>query len=406
MKIYLVGGAVRDKLLNYTVHERDWVVVGATPKEMLNQGYQQVGKDFPVFIHPETSEEYALARTERKTNPGYTGFSCYSETDVTLEQDLLRRDFTINAIAEDSNGNLIDPYGGQRDIEKKILRHVSDNFVEDPLRVLRGARFAARYHHLGFSIAPQTINIMKTIVTSGELAHLASERLWTEMERSLGERSPEVFIDVLHKCGALKELFPEIERLFEGIPGERFRSKINIKENVLTRLIEVAKLSKNTCVRFAVLLTDHDKGTIPAHEGPKDTSDQNQSLEIIRSFCQRIKVSNQHRDLALIVSKYRNSCHHALELMPKTILRTLESLDAFRRPERFEQFLLCCEADSRDYQELSNKGYPQAEKLRQALRAALAVNSSELSKKGHRGKDLGKAIRKSRIDAIAMETQP
>jgi tRNA nucleotidyltransferase (CCA-adding enzyme) len=406
MEIYLVGGAVRDKLLNYPVHERDWVVVGATPQDLLNQGYRQVGKDFPVFLHPESAEEYALARTERKTGPGYTGFSCYSAPDVTLEQDLLRRDFTINAIAEDSNGNLIDPYGGQQDIKKKRLRHVSANFVEDPLRVLRAARFAARYHHLGFSIAPETMDIMATIVTSNELSHLAAERVWTEMEKSLAERSPEVFIEVLRNCGALKALFPEIDCLF-GVPQtEKHHPEIDTGKHILLCLIEAAKISPETCVRFAVLLHDLDKGTTPEQEWPRHIAHEHRGLDIIKSLCQRIKASNEHRDLALLVCQYHSHCHRASELTPKTILKTLEGLDAFRRSERFEQFLLCCEADSRGRQGLQDRDYPQTDMFRRAFQAALSVDNQQLLNQGHQGKALGEAIRQARIEAISKEVRP
>ena len=402
MKTYLVGGAVRDKLLNYPVYELDWVVVGATPQEMLDQGYRQVGKDFPVFLHPETNDEYALARTERKTGPGYTGFDCYSAPDVTLEEDLLRRDLTINAIAEDDQGNMVDPYNGQRDLEAKVLRHVSDNFVEDPLRILRVARFAARYAHLGFTIADETTALMAEIVKAGELEHLTPERVWVELNKALGEQSPQVFIEVLRSCGALKVILPEVDMLF-GVPQtEEHHPEIDTGKHILLCLIEAAKLSDSTAVRFAVLMHDLGKGTTPEQEWPRHIAHEKRGIKLVKAACARIKAPKEHTELALLACQYHTHGHRALELKPKTALKTLEALDAFRRPERFELFLLACEADARGRTGFQERDYPQANYFRQAFEVADKVDSRELLEQGFKGKALGEEIRKQRIISISQ----
>ena len=364
MKAYLVGGAVRDALLGYPSSENDWVVVGATPADLLAQGFQQVGKDFPVFLHPDTRDEYALARTERKRGHGYTGFAVHCDPAVTLEQDLLRRDLTINAMARSPEGDIIDPYGGQRDLAARVLRHVSDAFVEDPLRVLRTARFAARYAHLGFGVAPETLALMAEIVDQDELAHLPAERIWLEMERALGERDPQVFVQVLRDCGALARLLPELEALF-GVPQtETYHPEIDTGVHTLMALQQAALLTPATDVRFALLLHDLGKGTTPRAEWPRHIAHEHRGLKLVERVCQRLKAPGQHRELALKVCEYHTLCHRALALRGKTLLKLLNATDALRRPERFEAFLLACEADARGRKGLEQRDYPQADFLR------------------------------------------
>ena len=397
MKVYLVGGAVRDALLGYPSSENDWVVVGATPADLLEQGFQQVGKDFPVFLHPDTKDEYALARTERKRGHGYTGFAVHCDPAVTLEQDLLRRDLTINAMARSPDGDIIDPYGGQRDLAAKVLRHVSDAFVEDPLRVLRTARFAARYAHLGFSVAPETLALMAEIVDQDELAHLPAERIWVEMERALGERDPQVFVQVLRDCGALARLLPELEALF-GVPQtEKYHPEIDTGVHTLMALQQAALLTPATDVRFALLLHDLGKGTTPRDEWPRHIAHEQRGLQLVERVCQRLKAPGQYRELALKVCQYHTHCHRALELRGKTLLRLLQATDALRRPERFEAFLLACEADARGRRGLEQCDYPQADYLRRALAAAREVSAADFSAQGLQGKALGDAIASERV---------
>jgi tRNA nucleotidyltransferase (CCA-adding enzyme) len=397
MEVYLVGGAVRDELLGYPVVERDWVVVGASPKEMLDQGYQQVGKDFPVFLHPKTKDEYALARTERKAGHGYTGFAVDCDSGVTLEEDLLRRDLTVNAIARSENGELVDPYGGQRDLQAKVLRHVSAAFTEDPLRVLRTARFAARYAHLDFTIAPETLSLMAEIVKADELQHLPTERVWVEMERALGETDPDVFIGALRECGALAALLPEIEALF-GVPqNAEHHPEVDTGVHILMVLQQAAALSSSTVVRFAALLHDLGKGTTPREEWPRHIAHETRGLALVRDVCKRLAVPNQHRDLALLVCEYHTHCHRAMELRGKTIMKLLTATDALRRPERFDEFLLACEADARGRLGLENRDYPQAEYLRRALKIAQQISARQFADRGITGKDLGAAILTERI---------
>lgn len=400
MDIYLVGGAVRDQLLDYPVREHDWVVVGARPEDLLDQGYRQVGKDFPVFIHPDSGDEYALARTERKTGPGYTGFSCHSDPSVTLEEDLLRRDLTINAIAQDSEGELVDPYGGQADLKARLLRHVSDAFIEDPLRVLRTARFAARYAHLEFSVADETMALMIDIVASGELQFLPPERIWTEMHKALGEQSPVVFFKVLQQCGALQALLPEVERLF-GVPQTAVHHpEIDTGVHVMMALEQAALLTDRTDVRFAVLLHDLGKGITPTKEWPRHIAHEHRGLKLVKEVCKRLRPPNDFRDLALHVCQYHTHSHRAAELKPATILKTLEALDAFRRPERFAGFLLACEADARGRKGFEDREYAQATLLGRALLAA-TIDTRELQKQGLKGAAFGEALRKERLQRIA-----
>ncbi|MEP5568760.1 MAG: multifunctional CCA addition/repair protein [Halioglobus sp.] len=392
---YLVGGAVRDALLNYPVHELDWVVVGATPDEMLELGYQQVGKDFPVFLHPDTKDEYALARTERKSGHGYTGFSVHCDPSVTLEEDLLRRDLTINAIAQDSQGNITDPYNGQKDLADKVLRHVSNAFVEDPLRVLRTARFAARYAHLGFSVAPETMELMAEIVNQDELAHLPSERIWVELDRALGERNPEVFIEVLKDCGALAKLIPELDALF-GVPQpEAHHPEIDSGIHTLMALKQSVNLGGGQDVRFAVLLHDLGKGITPKEDLPRHIAHEFRGIKLVKAACKRLKAPNQHRDLALKACEYHLHSHRAMELRGKTLLKLLNATDALRRPDRFEAFLLACEADARGRLGLEDKPYPQANYLREAREIALGVTAGLFP--GVEGKALGEAISGERV---------
>ncbi len=405
METYLVGGAVRDQLLGYPVHERDWVVVGATPDDMLARGFQQVGKDFPVYLHPVTREEHALARTERKQGHGYTGFAVHCAKEVTLEEDLQRRDLTINAMALDKDQRLIDPYGGERDLQQRLLRHVSDAFVEDPLRVLRTARFAARYAHLGFSVAAETLDLMTAIVDQGELAHLPAERIWTEMDRALGERNPEVFIDVLRQCGGLKKLIPELDALF-GVPQpETHHPEIDSGIHTLMTLQQAVRLTPARDVRFAVLMHDLGKGTTPAHELPRHIAHEHRGIELVEAVCRRVKVPRQYRDLALKVCEYHLLCHQATGLRGKTLLKLITATDALRRGERFEAFLLACEADARGRKGQEEAPYPQADYLRQAQLLAQQVTAADFVGQGLQGKELGQAITTARIAKLEAYRQ-
>lgn len=403
MEIYLVGGAVRDALLDYPSSERDWVVVGASPREMLDLGYQQVGRDFPVFLHPRSKEEYALARTERKWGHGYTGFAVHCDPSVTLEQDLQRRDLTINAMARTAAGTIIDPYGGQRDLAARLLRHVSDAFVEDPLRVVRTARFAARYAHLGFTVAPETLALMAELVAQDELAHLPAERVWVELERALGEANPEVFIEVLRACGALAQLLPEVDALF-GVPQTaEYHPEIDTGIHTLMALQQAARLSPASDVRFAVLVHDLGKGSTPAAEWPRHIAHEHRGLQLVQKVCARLRAPGQHRELALKVCEYHTHCHRALELRGKTLLKLLNATDALRRPDRFEAFLLACEADARGREGLERRGYPQANYLRRALDVAQGVTAAMFTGQGVEGKALGQEIsaeRVRRLDAL------
>ena len=370
MKIYLVGGAVRDSLLKLPIKDRDYMVVGATPEQMLAQGYKQVGKDFPVFLHPKTQQEYALARTERKTAAGYGGFSVDAAPSVTLEQDLLRRDLTVNAIAEDDAGNRYDPFNGINDINDRILRHVSDAFIEDPLRVLRVARFAARFHSLGFSIADETKTLMAKISQSGELEALTAERVYIELDKALSSDAPQVFFSVLKECGALTVLFPEIDALF-GVPQpEQWHPEIDSGVHTLMVLEQAAKLSNDNAVRFASLVHDLGKALSPKETLPKHHGHGQKGLPLIKALCERFRVPNEYRDLALLVSDQHQNIHNAYELRAETIVKLFDKADFWRKPHRLQQLLLSCEADAKGRTGFELSPYPQASYILQCFKAA------------------------------------
>lgn len=410
MQIYLVGGAVRDQLLGLPVKERDWVVVGATPHELETLGYRRVGRDFPVYLHPDTSEEYALARTERKTGPGYRGFEVQVDPSVTLEEDLKRRDLTINAIAQAASGELLDPAGGQAHLQARLLHHISDAFREDPVRILRVARFAARFHELGFRVAPATLDLMRSMVEAGEAASLVPERVWQETVSALAEPRPDVYIQVLRDCGALAVIFPEIDALF-GVPQPaKWHPEIDTGVHVLLALHEAARRSFSTEVRFAILMHDLGKGTTPKAEWPGHVGHEQRGVELVIDFCQRLAAPNRYRDLAVAVARNHGLCHRALELRPVTLLNLLESLDAFRRGHRVTEFLDACEADARGRTGLELQPYPQRELVYAAWQAALAVDTRTVTgpggtSDGLHGEAIGEAIRQARLAAVTAARQ-
>lgn len=400
MQFYLVGGAVRDQLLGLPVRERDWVVVGATPAELEALRYRRVGRDFPVYLHPDTNEEYALARTERKTGPGYRGFEVRADSSVTLEEDLQRRDLTINAMAQTADGEVIDPTGGQAHLEARLLHHVADAFREDPVRILRVARFAARFHGLGFKVAPATIDLMKSMVAAGEVSTLVPERVWQETASALGGPRPDVYIQVLRDCGALGVIFPEIDALF-GVPQPaRWHPEIDTGVHVLLALREAASRSFSSEVRFAVLVHDLGKGTTPAADLPSHTGHEKRSVELVLDLCQRLAAPNRFRDLAVAVARNHGLCHRAMELRPATLLSLLESLDAFRRGDRVTEFLDACEADARGRTGLETQPYPQRELVAAAWQAAMAVDTRTIAGAGLSGEAIGEAIRTARLAAV------
>lgn len=400
MKYYLVGGCVRDKLLGRPIKDRDWVVVGATVDEMLQQGFHQVGKDFPVFLHPDSKQEYALARTERKTGPGYTGFEFHAAADVTLEEDLIRRDLTINAIAESESGEIIDPYHGQRDLDSRILRHVSPAFAEDPVRILRVARFAARYADLGFQVAAETTELMRTMVEAGEVDALVPERVWQETVNALGEHRPEVFIEVLRSCGALAKLFPEIDRLY-GVPQPaQHHPEIDTGVHTMMVLQQACQLSPDPEVRFAALVHDLGKGTTSPDEWPRHIAHEERGVPLVKGLCQRLKIPKAFQELGVLVTRYHLHYHRAAELKASTMLKTLQSLDAFRRPERFAQFLLACEADARGRTGYEDRQFEQTAIMRAALAASNDVSVQPLLDAGIQGKALADKLNLLRIESI------
>jgi tRNA nucleotidyltransferase (CCA-adding enzyme) len=406
MQVYLVGGAVRDRLLGRAVTERDWVVVGATPEELERAGYIPVGRDFPVFLHPDTKEEHALARLERKTGPGYRGFSTEFSPTVTLEEDLKRRDLTINAMAEDPTGQVIDPHGGQADLQARLLRHVSPAFVEDPVRILRVARFAARYAPLGFRVADDTLALMRRMVADGEAASLVAERVWTETEKALGEPCPEVYIQVLRDCGALAVVFPEIDALF-GVPQpEKWHPEVDTGIHQLLALRQAVKLGGGVPVRFAVLMHDLGKGLTPADKLPAHHGHEDAGVALVEGLCARLRVPNHLRELGVIAARFHTHVHRALELRPDTVLRTLENCDALRRPERFADFLLACEADARGRTGFEERAYPQREFFTRARDAAAAVSLGAEERAGRSGEQIGQELRRRRIVAIESLAKP
>lgn len=394
---YLVGGAVRDELLGRTVSERDWVVTGSTPEAMVAAGFRPVGRDFPVFLHPKTGEEFALARTERKSGHGYAGFTFHTDPSVSLEQDLRRRDLSINAMARDKAGTLIDPYGGQQALAARELRHISEHFAEDPLRVLRTARFLARYAPLGFVIAEDTRALMLQISDSGELEYLSAERCWKETEKALLSDDPAAYFRSLRSCGALARLFPEVEALF-GVPQTaRYHPEIDTGIHTMMALEQATRLTPELDIRFAVLCHDFGKARTPDHVLPSHHGHERKGVPIIESFCQRLKPPRALKELAQLVAEFHLLCHKARELRPETLLKLFERMDLWRRPERLPRFLIACEADARGRLGLEDSSYPQAQYLTAALAAAQQANARELAKQGFSGPALGKALREARL---------
>ncbi|MBH3339639.1 multifunctional CCA addition/repair protein [Pseudomonas mendocina] len=405
MQIYKVGGAVRDRLLGRPVSEVDWVVVGASAEQMQELGYRPVGADFPVFLHPQTGEEYALARTERKSGRGYGGFTFHASPDVTLEDDLTRRDLTVNAMAEDDQGRLIDPYGGQKDLQARLLRHVSPAFAEDPLRVLRVARFAARYAPLGFNVAPETLELMRELAESGELGHLTAERSWKEISRALMEPRPDVFIQVLRDCGALAALLPEVDKLF-GVPQpQAHHPEVDTGVHVLSVLRQCAEHEQPPNVRWACLLHDVGKGLTPEAEWPRHIAHEHKGLRLIQAINERCKAPRDCAELAALVGEFHTHGHRALELRPSTLLELLQRFDVFRRPQRFAEFVAACEMDARGRQGLEQRDYPQAAYLLGAAEVARQVAVKPLLEKGFKGAELGEALNRERLHALKTYKQ-
>ncbi len=422
---YLVGGAVRDKLLNRPVKDRDYLVVGSTIEQMLSLGFNQVGKDFPVFLHPKTKEEYALARTERKQGQGYSGFVCYAESDVTIEEDLLRRDLTVNAMAMSDDGTIIDPYNGQQDLENRVLRHVSDAFIEDPLRVLRVARFAARYHSYGFNVADETLALMTKISLSGELSTLSAERIWQEMQLSLSEDHPEVFFEVLRSCQALNAIWPELDALW-GVPNPAqwhpeicsgIHTMMVLQQAVLLTNKEltndddelpIAKktVAKNavskTVVRFAALCHDLGKGLTQSEKWPSHHGHEKAGLPLVEKICSELKVPNQYKQLALKVCEHHLHCHKAFQLKASTLLKIFNQLDVWRKPKEFDAFVMACKADFLGREGFENRPYPQEQYLKDAMTAATKVNAKAFVEQGLQGLEIKEAMAKARLNEIKV----
>ena len=406
MKVYLVGGAVRDQLLGLPVKDRDWIVVGATPATLLSLGYQQVGKDFPVFLNPKTKEEYALARTERKAGAGYTGFICDFSPTITLEQDLIRRDLTINAMAQSEDGEIIDPYGGKQDLENRILRHISPAFSEDPLRVLRVARFAARYHSLGFKIASETLALMAELAQSGELQHLTEERVWLETEKALNEKNPEIYFETLHKTGALSVLFPEINALY-GVPNPvKHHPEVDSFIHTMLVLKQAVNLTENnpilnkSAVRFAAICHDLGKALTPQNILPHHYGHEQAGIKPTRSLCKRLKVPSYFQELAELTCEFHTHIHKAFELRAETVITLFNRFDVWRKPQRFQEFLQVCLADTRGRTGFENKDYPQIDYINQLLQAANEVDVQQVIADGFEKQEIRNELTKRRILAV------
>ncbi|MEM6513366.1 MAG: multifunctional CCA addition/repair protein [Pseudomonadota bacterium] len=399
MQVYLVGGAVRDAALGLPVRERDWCVTGTTPQAMLDRNFRPVGKDFPVFLHPDTGEEYALARTERKTAAGYHGFAYNPSRDDTIEDVPERRDLTVNAMAKDENDRLIDPHGGMRDLDNRVLRHVSAAFVEDPVRILRVAKFAARFHSLGFTIADETLALMRQMVDNGEADALVPDRVWRETETALGATHCRVFFETLRACGALKVIFPEIDALF-GVPQRKdYHPEVDSGLHTMMVLEQAERLSPETDVRFAALVHDLGKATTRPDDLPSHPGHEGRGRKLVSRMAERLPLPKSHRELGAVVAEYHLHCHRAFELKPATVLAVIEACDGFRRPERFEKFLVCCEADAHGRTGFESRDYPQASYLRDAFSAANGIDAGRIAS-DHQGRDIAAAIRKARVSAI------
>ena len=406
--VYLVGGAVRDQLLNLPVKDRDWVIVGATPQTLIDLGYQQVGKDFPVFLHPQSKEEYALARTERKSGQGYTGFICDFSADIPLEQDLIRRDLTINAMAQDLQGNLYDPYHGAGDLRQRILRHVSPAFVEDPLRVLRVARFAARYHHLGFTIAPETLQLMQTLTQQGELQHLTAERVWAETEKALNEKNPEIYFETLRQVGALAVLFPELDAVY-GVPNPaKYHPEIDSFVHTMMVLQQATLLSEQvdchkSAVRFAAICHDLGKAKTPKSNWPHHHGHEKLGITPTRNLCKRLKVPSYYQQLAELTCEYHTHIHKIFELRPETVVKLFNTFDVWRKPLRFMEFLLVCFADTRGRKGFEHSQYPQQEFALALYQAALKVDIQSIIAAGFEHKAIRDQLNRGRIFAVKQK---
>jgi tRNA nucleotidyltransferase (CCA-adding enzyme) len=400
MQIYSVGGAVRDELLGLKVKDRDFVVVGATPQAMLDAGYKPVGKDFPVFLHPKTHEEYALARTERKTGAGYKGFAVHAAPNVTLEEDLARRDFTMNAIAKDADGKLIDPHNGRADIQAKTLRHVSDAFAEDPVRILRAARFSARF--TDFTIAPETLTLMCQMVQSGEVDALVPERVWQELSRGLMEAKPSRMFEVLRDCGALQKILPELDKLW-GVPQPpKHHPEIDTGVHVMMVIDYAAKQNFNLPIRFAALVHDLGKGTTPIDVLPRHVGHEMRSVHLLKDICKRLRVPNDCKELAVMVAKFHGKLHQVSKMRADTLVEFLTELDAFRQPERFNDFLKACECDSRGRTGLENCDLPEADLILSALQASQNIDAGAIAKQHVEPEKIKQGIFEARLEAVKL----
>ncbi len=401
MHVYKVGGAVRDALLGLDVADDDHVVTGEDEQSMLASGFEKVGRDFPVFLHPKTREEYALARTERKKGHGYTGFECFFSKDVTLEEDLKRRDLTVNAMAEDEDGHIIDPYGGREDLEKRVLRHVSSAFTEDPLRVLRVARFAAKLYHLCFKIAPETLSLMRDMAESGELLALTPERVWNELYKALLTRNPEIFIEVLRDCGALKSVLPEVDALY-GVPGpKRWHPEIDSGVHTCLTLARVSCESEDPMVRFAMLCHDLGKGLTPVSVWPHHPLHHELGVKPLRTLCRRIKVPVHYERFAYKVVRYHSAMHHVYRGGAEGIVSLLDSLDAWRQGELIKPWVLCCKCDFLGRLGFSNRPFPRADYFLGAFALCRSVKAESFVEQGARGKEIGQMMHQKRVELVS-----